>query len=358
MKKIALLLTVLMVFSVFSPFALAADTLSRPGEGQVVFTEANNNADYAADFPLSALTGAFRENDDLRLEFPAARLTLRGFFTPLGEWRSISFSDGGSLGGADFDEDGNCTARFHDMLTLDKRNHAGKTSAQLPTVQVQFGMYGNRALADGAELYGDLQRACFDAVGSIFPVERPNWGIYEAIRYELAVSGDGDIVPLRAYTDFVTGVRAATVNPQRVYLSDSFTLVPLSAGRALISFTNRQGDRLLDLELVCSEDANGALTVSSECPGCGGQQGCELHYALCGHYRCSETFADSEHAVPQCGIVGHCISENEHEKCRNCLGYTCSGGMHGIGYCKHEHNWVDLTAKTSQCVSCGYVYNR
>jgi len=350
------------VFS-FSPFAFAVYTLDKPSAGQVIFIDANNELDYRASFPISALTGAFKEGDDLRLEFPAALLTLNDFFVPLGEWRGLVFSDERSLGGTDFDESGNYTGVLHDLLTLEKKDDASKLHADAEALghipfYVEISPYGKKVFANGEEVYGELSRACLDTLNSFFPIDRPDWSIYEKIRFELTMAADGSLSPVRAYLDFTNGIRSVTLNPHRTYPSSNMSFVPVSSGRALLSFSNSRGEELSKVYVRCYETEEGQLAAVSDCLECGQDLFGKLHYLPCGHYSCSPGFDESSHSVPQCQIAGHCSSENEHEKCRNCLEYTCIGGMHGIGYCKHEHNWVDLSAKSSQCVSCGYVYTR
>lgn len=361
MKRLVALVLLAVVFSRLSPLALAEYTLEKPSAGQVIFTEADNALDYRADFPLSALTGAFRDGDDLRLEFPAARLTLKGFFAPLGEWRRIEFSDGGSLGGVDFNENGQCTAQFHSVLIQKKSSQTdkkGTDTGELSSVPVQVWLspYGNRAAVNGVDVFGESLNSCIAAVGSIFPADSPDWSIYRELMFELTMDADGKLSPERSYIEFINGVSAVTLNPQRVCPIACFRLAPLSVGRATVSFFNAQGDILTELQLRCYEDENGEVALSSECALCGENQAGELHYMLCGHSRCAEGFDESAHAVPQCNVAGHCISENEHEKCSNCLSFTCLGDGHGIGYCNHEHNWVAISLNSSRCASCGYVY--
>lgn len=362
MKKLALFLSIIMVFSVLSPFAAAMELLEKPGAGQVIFTEADNSLDYRADFPLSALTGAFREGDDLRLEFPAARLTLRGFFAPLGEWRSISFSDGNSIGGADFDESGSYTGSFHNVLDKDKSGQSAKQDALAAgvvadVIWLRYSSYGIEVLYHGESIWGELRDSCMEAASLITPYGPPELRLISELKYEFLLK-DGGYTPVRAYTEFANGLSALTVNPACIYLADSGSIHPLSEGRAAVSYSNSYGDTLLTLELQCQRDESGALNVLCLCPNCGEDQGGTLHFQPCGHYSCADGFDAAGHGIAPCGVAGHCASEEGHEKCSNCHGYICDGKNHGIGACEHAHDWVPISLTSSRCASCGYVYTR
>jgi len=363
LKKFIIFALIIAVFCSFSPLAFAMDILDKPSAGQVIFIEADNDLDYKADFPVSALTGAFREDNDLRLEFPAARLTLKGFFVPRGEWRSLSFSDGGSIGGASFDEDGKFTGSFHSVLDLGKTGQGAKldaNSAQMetPTVVLSFSPYGTKVQQGAEEIWGEMRERTIEAVQLIYPVEKPDWSIVNEQRFEFFTDEDGSLSPLRSYTDFTDGIRAEIINPERVYLSGSLNLQPVSEGRASICFKNRLGNELLKLDVRCKKDTSGALHIISDCSGCKEELDGGLHYMPCGHYSCGEGFDPSVHGLAQCGTAGHCISEDGHEKCSNCLGFTCDGRAHGLGLCEHVHNWVATSLLSSRCTGCGYVYTR
>lgn len=358
MKKLVMFILLVAVFSSFSPFAVAMDLLDKPSAGQVIFMEADNDLDYKADFPLSALTGAFRDGDDLRLEFPAARLTLKGFFTPMGEWRGIVFSDGSSIGGADFDDEGAYTGSFHSVLDKSKSGQSAKSDAKAPVVTVRISPYGTEVRAGNEETWGELRNTAIQAASLISPFERPDWNIILEQRFEFFLSKDGSLSPLRLYTDFADGISAELINPQRIYLSESLNLLPLSEGRATVIFSNRRGEMLLKEDVLCLKDESGTLYFECECAGCGGTQSGTLHYLPCGHFSCSEDFDAALHDVAPCQVAGHCVSESEHEKCSNCLEYICDGMAHGPGLCEHVHNWVAVTLVSSRCTGCGYVYTR
>jgi len=363
MKKLVVFILLVAVFSSLSPFALAMEALEKPSAGQVIFMEANNDIDYKADFPLSALTGAFREGDDLRLEFPAARLTLKGFFTPLGEWRGIAFSDGGSIGGADFDDEGNFTGRFHSVLDKDKSDQSPKleakaTGTEAATALVRVSPYGTQVIVDGEDTWGPMRDSCMQALELIFPVDKPDWNTVSEYRYEFLIDDDGSLSPLRSYTDFTDGISTQVIKPECVHLSGSLSMLPMSEGRAAISFLNRRGELLIKIDVLCRKDESGTLQLSCDCEGCGAVVDGTLHFLPCGHYSCSEDFDAAMHSIAPCQVAGHCASESEHEKCSNCLEYTCDGQAHGLGSCEHVHNWVAVTLLSSRCTGCGYVYTR
>lgn len=362
MKRIMAIILLAAIFSAFSPFALAMDTLSKPSEGQLIFTDAHNSLDYKADFSLSALTGAFREGDDLRLQFPAARLTLVGFFQPLGEWRSLVFSDGSSISGADFDSEGNYTGSFHSVLDQSKSGQSAKLNANpaagADVALVRISPYGTEVFMGGEDVWGELRDACIQAAGQLFPLEKPDWNSIIELRFEFTMNSDGSLSPLRAYADFHDGISCKILNPQRVYLSGSLSMQAISEGRAVLDFSNRHGEELLSLDVLCLKDENGALHTQCVCPCCAQTLTDALHYLPCGHYSCSEGFDAAVHALAACQVAGHCISEEGHEKCSNCLEYICDGKDHGAGACEHVHNWMPISLVSSRCTSCGYVYTR
>lgn len=89
----------------------------------------------------------------------------------------------------------------------------------------------------------------------------------------------------------------------------------------------------------------------------------------CGHYSCEADYDAAVHAVAECGIAGHCVTDGgEHGVCENCLKPLCTGSGHGAGVCEHVHKWVQqsYTAATAaapgrsvaQCVTCGIVYEQ
>ena len=359
MKKLIVFILLAAVFSSFSPFAFADYALDKPSAGQVIFMQADNDLDYTAAFPLSALTGAFREGEDLRLEFPAARLTLEGFFTRLGEWRSLSFSDGGSLGGADFDEEGRCTKSFHSVLDMEKRSDSPKsTGLGAESVTLRLSPYGTEVFVGDEVIWGELRERCIGAFAAVYPFEKPDWNSVLELRCQFLMGEDGSLEPVRFYSDFADGVSSEIINPARVCSASSLQLLPLSEGRAVVSFSNRLGERLLSADVLCRRDESSGLCVEYMCEGCGELQTGAFHYLSCGHYSCAEGFDPAGHDIAPCQVAGHCVSESEHEKCSNCQEYCCDGREHGPGFCEHVHNWVAVTLVSSRCTGCGYVYTR
>ena len=358
MKKLVVFILLAAVFSSFSPFASADYALDKPSAGQVIFMQADNDLDYTAAFPLSALTGAFREGEDLRLEFPAARLTLEGFFTRLGEWRSLSFSDGGSLGGADFDEEGRCTKSFHAVLGREKSGSAKSTGIGAQLLTLRLSPYGTEVFVGDEVIWGELRERCIGAFAAVYPFEKPDWNSVLELRCQFLMGEDGSLEPVRFYSDFADGVSSEIINPARVCSASSLQLLPLSEGRAVVSFSNRLGERLLSADVLCRRDESSGLCVEYMCEGCGELQTGAFHYLSCGHYSCAEGFDPAGHDIAPCQVAGHCVSESEHEKCSNCQEYCCDGREHGPGFCEHVHNWVAVTLVSSRCTGCGYVYTR
>ena len=190
----------------------------------------------------------------------------------------------------------------------------------------------------------------------------------ESIQLDFEADTDGSVRCTRQTLTDVDGLTAVNLRPETVYVADGCTLIPVSAGRAAVNFTNALGDSLQRLSIRVT-DAGGALTVECLCPECNEDQGTALHMRACGHYTCSPGFDAAAHSVPECGIAGHCTVDGAaHGKCRNCQKPLCNGEDHGVGVCQHEHMWVQksYTAATAttdgysvaECVTCGTVYEQ
>lgn len=356
MRRLTAFALALALLFTLSPCAFARETLERPGEGQVIFVDADNDADYYADFPLSALKDARRTEDDLILELPAARLVLSGFFTRLGEWRSVDFSDSKSIGGADFDGAGMYTGRFSTAEQLEK---SGGTVSRAGTVlTVMFSPYGTEVLCGENSVDYELRNACIEAAELIKPDGKPDWQKLYRLYFEIVRESDGSLRPVRAQAVFNDGLTVKAVNPSVVYISGSLSLLPLAQGRATVSYEDGQGAELFSLDVRCEADGQGGLSISSLCPHCQQEQGGQLHYLVCGHYSCQEGYEEAGHFPAECGTVGHCGAEGDHTKCKNCLDYMCNGQSHGVGQCLHAHSWMPITKYTSRCVVCNAEYTR
>lgn len=354
MRRLAASVTALVLLLMLSPCAFASEILPRPEEGQIVFVEAENNVDYCADFPLYALKSAGRQGDNLLIELPAARILLRGFFRPLGEWRSLSFSDGKSIGGGDFDDDGRFTGTFSTADSMER--HGTAVRAASPLLTVEYSQYGIEILQEGKAVYGELRDSCLELLDRIYPLGKPDWQKVYKLSFEFVVEPDGSLRPSRCKLSFVNGLTVSSVNCAVVCISDSLSLLPISVGRAELRYENAIGQELLRLNIRCASDESGRLYLSSVCPGCGETQGEQLHYQYCGHYSCQEGFSAEGHGGADCGYAGHCVSEGEHSKCKNCLEPMCNGQNHGFGQCLHVHNWTMVSIYTSRCVVCNYEY--
>lgn len=356
MRRLAASFMAAVFLLMLSPCAFAAEILPRPGEGQIVFVDADNDVDYRAAFPLSALKAASRSGDDLIIQLPTSRMMLKGFFSRLGEWRSVEFSDGKSLGGADFDADGNFTGLFSTTDSLER--HSTAIRAASPVLTAEYTQYGIEVYDNGSAVHGEVKETCLELLKVLYPMERPDWQKIESMSFEFVQEPDGGLRPSRARVSFADGFTVRSVNPAAVCISDSLSLMPISVGRAVVSYENALGQELFSLGIRCDADAHNELSVSSVCSCCGETQGSELHYMACGHYRCQHGSENAEHSPAVCGIAGHCSSEGEHAKCKNCLGPMCDGQSHGFGQCLHTHNWVPVNMYTSRCIVCSAEYTR
>lgn len=355
MRRFAAFLMAALFIIGLAPCAFASELLARPGEGQVIFLDADNDLEYSVDFPLCALEEAMRDGDDLILILPAAKLVLRGFFRPLGEWRGLSFKEGVHIGGADFDDEGRFTGQYS---TVDE---VQKQGSPLPAVApelitARYTQYGIEILQGEHAVYGEVRDACMGQLAALSLVEKPDWQRVRSLFYEFALESDGALRPLRCYSQFNDGITVRCIKPQAVFLSGSLSLAPLSVGRASVSYENALGNVILALDVRCFVNESGQLQLSIPCDSCGGDQGGALHYCICGHHSCEENYDEAGHGIAECGIAGHCMSEAEHSRCKNCLEPVCNGQKHGYGQCTHVHNWMMMSIYTSRCVSCGYEY--
>ena len=127
------------------------------------------------------------------------------------------------------------------------------------------------------------------------------------------------------------GLTAVNLRPETVYVADGVTLIPVSAGRTAVSFTNALGYSLRRLSIRVTDTA--------------------------------------VHSIPECGIAGHCTADDAaRSKCRSCQKPLCNGEAHGVGVCEYEHLWVQksYTAATAttvghsvaECMTCGIVNER
>lgn len=221
--------------------------------------------------------------------------------------------------------------------------------------------------AGGQAVYGALRANAVAAADELTALGC-DWARVESIQFDFEADTDGSVRCTRQTLTDADGLTAVNLRPETVYVADGCTLIPFSAGRAAVSFTNALGDSLQRLSIRVT-DAGGALTVECLCPECNEDQGSTLHMRACGHYACSPGFDVAAHSVPECGIAGHCTVDGAaHGKCRNCQKPLCNGEDHGVGVCQHEHMWVQksYTAATAttdghsvaECMTCGIVYEQ
>ena len=374
MKRIAAALMALAILLCLSPASsAAAGTLSRPGVGQIVYVAAGSESGgYTAEFYLAALDSLTREGGDMCMYFANARIVLKDFFTTRERnRREVTFAGGESVTAADFDENGRFTGVYSSGLTAEKpertpvRGEEGDSAGVITLTRSRGGTVISRG---GQAVYGALRAAAISTAEDYLAHGGGDWSVNESVSFELEPDDDA----VRAIKETMTALNGLTVvnlRPQTVYLPDSAALVPIGAGRAVISFKNSLGEQLQKLSVRVTEEADGSLTAECICPACGGNQGYALHMLPCGHYICAADHDAAAHAVAECGIAGHCITGGgEHGVCENCLKPLCTGNGHGAGICEHVHSWVQqsYTAATaeaagqtvSRCSTCGITYTQ
>lgn len=371
MKRFVSVLAALMLAVCLSPAAYAAVTLEKPGAAQMIYLPADDYESYRADFYLSALTALERDGDDLRLMFRNSRIVLRGFFATNDARRTLSFTGGDCISAADFDESGAFTGALYSGTIRPRGEGAAKDTSDAAgrerVVVVRSRGSSEVRSADGSTVYGAVRASALAAADGYMALGC-DWADVESVRFDFDCGEGGDVRCTRETLLGTDGVTAVNLRPETVYVADSAALVPIAAGRASVRFTNALGDTMQQLNIRVA-DKGGPLAVECSCPECAGNQGTALHMRACGHYSCSAGFDAAEHAVAECSIAGHCVTDGlSHGKCRNCLKPLCSGGEHGVGICQHEHTWTQksYTAPTAsaaghsvaQCVTCGIVYDQ
>lgn len=370
-KRIIAFLGAVSLALLLSPAACADCVLARPGEAQLIYAEAEDFEAYRGDFYPGAMTDVSREGDDLRMEFGNSLIVLRGFFATRDERRTFTFADGTKITSADFDSSGRFIGALTNGYSVAKRSDTGKTmdsaasARELVTVTKRRGSTETRD-ADGAALYG-MKRTNAIAIADARVALGCDWGAVESMTFTMEVSDAGEMTLVRERVTDASGVVASTTRPTTVHIADGATLVPVERGRASVRFENSQGETLQTLSVRVSDDG-GAAALECLCPECGENQGGALHLLPCGHYNCAVDDA-AGHSVPECGIAGHCASDDgAHGKCSNCLEPLCTGGGHGMGVCEHAHTWCQQsytpsTATTpgqtvAVCVTCGITYTQ
>ena len=373
MKRIAAALTALAILLCLSPASFAEEALSRPGMGQIVYVAAGGEGGgYTAEFFLAALDSLTREGDDMCIYFANARIVLKDFFTTRERnRRGVSFAGGETVTAADFDDAGQFTGVYSRGLTAQKPERTpvrGEEGDAAGVITLTRSRGGTVISMGGQAVYGALRASAMSMAEDYLAHGGDDWSVNESVSFELEPDGEA----VRAVKETLTALNGLTVvnlRPQTVYLPDSAALVPIGAGRAVISFKNSLGEQLQKLSVRVIEGTDGSLTAECICPACGSDQGCTLHMLACGHYSCGADYDAAAHAVAECGIAGHCVTDGgEHGVCENCLKPLCTGSGHGAGVCEHVHKWVQqsytaATADTagqtvSRCSTCGIVYEQ
>lgn len=370
MKRYISILLALIAVLCLSTSASALVTLSRPEPGQFIYINTDGAEVYEADFYLAAVSDALRVEDDLQLCFDNARIELRGFFSAGGgARRGLAFKGGERITAEDFDADGNYLGEFFSGMELSKPDNGGKlVEASTAPLLVTLSRTGSTITHDRQPVYGALRADALSAAEECTANGGDDWNKIGELIVEFDVESDESLsVKTERLTD-VDGLCAVNIRPQVVWLADCETLVPLSEGRSLLSFTNALGEELQSLSVRVAENAVG-FDVDCVCPSCGENQDCALHMLPCGHYICADGVAISEHAVPECGYAGHCVTDGaDHGTCKNCLKHVCDGQEHGFGICEHQHTWVQQSYRgptadadgesVSYCVTCGITYRQ
>lgn len=150
--------------------------------------------------------------------------------------------------------------------------------------------------AGGQAVYGALRANAVAAADELTALGC-DWARVESIQFDFEADTDGSVRCTRQTLTDADGLTAVNLRPETVYVADGCTLIPVSAGRAAVSFTNALGDSLQRLSIRVT-DAGGALTVECLCPECNEDQGSTLHMRACGHYACSPGFDVAAHSVP------------------------------------------------------------
>lgn len=372
MKRCMAALLALVLALRLSPSAFADELLARPGEAQISYIQAGDYEIYRGEFYLCALTSLEREGDDLKLCFDNSRIVLRNFFATRDVRRSFYFLDGTVIDASDFDADGQYTGTLHDGTLVSKGDEAEKsadmTAANVARITVTK-RRGTSEIKDstGAAVYGEVRAAAL-AAADVYAALGCSWNDVSVMSLEMVRTGDGSMSVERELLECTDGVSVINRRPSVVHIAGSAVLVPVARGRATVMYLNALGQELQRLSVRVAEEGT-ELTMECACPSCNEDQGMALHMQSCGHYSCIAGFDAQEHAVPECGIAGHCVlDEADHGKCRNCLQTLCNGGAHGTGVCQHQHTWQQVSYSSpsattagesvAKCVVCGMTYTQ
>lgn len=368
MKRYISGLLALILALCISPCAFALVELHRPEPGQLIYINADESEVYTADFYLAALSDAQRKEDDLLLSLDNARIELRGFFSGSGNSRrGVEFKGGESITAADFDSEGKYLGQLSGVVELAKptdfEKYVGGSGSPL---LVKFSRIATEITRDDQPVFGALRANALSAAQEFTANGGDDWNKVSALTVEFNVGDDESVSIHKERLTDIDGLSTVNIRPQIVWMPDCHSLVPLSVGRSTISFTNELGTELQALSVRVSE-SGGGFDVDCVCPNCGSNQSCELHMLPCGHYNCDLGINAEEHAVPECGYAGHCITDGaKHSQCTNCLKPLCNGKEHGRNICPHEHTWVQQSytapsatasgESVSRCVTCGIIY--
>lgn len=372
MKRCMAALLALVLTLCLSPSAFADELLARPGEAQISYIQAGDYEIYRGDFYLCALTSLEREGDDLKLRFDNSRIVLRDFFATRDVRRSFYFSDGTVIDASDFDADGQFTGTLHDGTLVSKGDEAEKSADMTAANAARITVTKRRGTSEikdstGAAVYGEVRAAAL-AAADVYAMLGCSWNDVSVMSLEMVRTGDGSMSVERELLECTDGVSVINRRPSVVHIASSAELVPVARGRATVMYLNALGQELQRLSIRVTEEG-AVLMVECACPSCNEEQGTVLHMQSCGHYSCDAGFDAQEHAVPECGIAGHCVlDEADHGKCRNCLQTLCNGEAHGTGACQHQHTWQQVSYSSpsattagesvAKCVVCGMTYTQ
>lgn len=346
--------------------AFAMEHIERAESGQMVFIDADNGLSYTADFYLSAVDELRRDADSLHI-YTGGEITLKGFFSCGREARILMFADGRSVSGADFDASGGFTGSYISGTSGEKKNQDLRVEyAQDPETSYDYEVRrdsgGLSVLKDGTAVHGEIKQRCTEKYAALFGSTEYAPAVCLSNSFFLREDEDGTLTAVRQTLKAPDGYTVVSTAPEVVCAVGAGKISAVGEGRAVLNYSNGMNAGIASLSFRVVTNGKD-LTVGSICPQCGENTAGAIHLAPCGHYRCSAEY-DENHAVADCGIAGHCrVSDIEHGKCRNCLGYLCDGKLHGTGYCAHVHEWfcvsyvpptIDVPGTSvSICLTCG-----
>ena len=220
--------------------------------------------------------------------------------------------------------------------------------------------------AGGARVSGKLQEKIFQKFYKLMQNVPVNWDKFDYAEYEVTVGDDGSVTFGKQTMGTVDGSSVVSDNAEIVIFETPKSFHAASSGETTITHFDFYGKELGASQVTVKAISTGARIISNICPKCGVDQGIGFHLMACGHYSCE--VGEVGHGTGSCGYPGHMNCDGkDHSICLNCLQPLCSG-EHGVGVCKHVHNWQFAGAGFSPdhkfwivrtyCPGCGtYSFN-